>query len=70
MKLKTITLEGGEYVINYNNLHRTFGGLIYESDFDTNHPTNFAGGKSAVAERIAGDWHFDRLCAKGAGKKL
>lgn len=64
MNLKTITLEGGEYVINYKNLNRTFSGNIYESDFDTNHPMIGAPNRSIIADRIAADMKFDQMCAK------
>lgn len=44
--------------------HRTFGGKIYESDFNT----NFSGKKnlrrSSIAERIAEDERFDNFCKR------
>lgn len=67
MKLKTITLEGGQYVINYDNLHRTFGGKIYASDFETEYaPRN--NNRSQIADRIFQDWRFDDMCSKGVTK--
>ena len=69
MKLKTITLEGGQYVINYDNLHRTFGGEIYASDFETKKYTHRNDDESQIADRIFQDWRFDDMCSKGAYKK-
>lgn len=42
--------------------HSTFGGLIYPSDFNTNHTQKSSCINSPIAERIAGDWIFDRRC--------
>ena len=45
---------------NYIN-HNTFGGLIRESDFNT----DFRGkdqNESSIAKRIASDWRFDKTC--------
>lgn len=39
--------------------HGTFGGIIYLSDFDTNHY-----GSRNMAKRIASDWRFDANCKK------
>ena len=43
--------------------HRTFGGRIYEYDFET----EFAGNnktESSLAGRIFSDWRFDEQCKK------
>lgn len=71
MKLKTITLEGGQHVINYENLHRTFGGRIYASDFETEYAPRKSRNneESRIANRIFQDWRFDDMCSKGGYKK-
>lgn len=43
----------------YRPNHNTFGGLIYPSDFDTNHE-----GTRNIAERIVQDQRFDEQCRK------
>lgn len=43
---------------NYEMGHSTFGGILYNSDFDTNHS-----GSRNMARRIAQDWMFDKHCA-------
>ena len=40
--------------------HNSFGGRIYESDFDTEHCSG------AVAERIFSDRRFDEQCRKNS----
>lgn len=54
------------YTTKINNVdHRTFGGIIEESDF----VTDFSGKSkqsSSIAERIMRDWAFDRQCIKDA----
>lgn len=42
---------------NYTD-HSTFGGLIYESDFNT----EYCNGN--IASRILSDWRFDEQCRK------
>ena len=39
--------------------HRTFGGIIYPSDFDTEY-----GSPGNIAERIESDRKFDNQCLK------
>ncbi len=41
----------------------TFGGLIYQSDFDT----EYCNGN--MASRIASDWKFDRTCRENARRR-
>ena len=52
------------YTTRINNVdHRTFGGIIEESDF----VTDFSGKlqkSSSIATRIMRDWAFDRQCEK------
>lgn len=43
------------YIGNYD--HNTFGGNIYESDFDISYV-----GTRNIAGRIMSDWKFDRGC--------
>lgn len=51
-------MKNNYYVIkNYNT---TFGGKIYESDFN-GHAT-----MSNIAERIVSDWRFDEQCLKNS----
>lgn len=45
--------------------HRTFGGLIYESDFCTNHRGQ-NDRESKVASNIAADLAFDHMCSLNA----
>lgn len=40
--------------------HSTFGGLIYNYDFDGYNSL------SSIAERIASDWKFDNTCKQNA----
>lgn len=48
-------------ILSREETHKTFGGLIYESDFETDY-----GGKnykrSQVASRIVTDRNFDKQC--------
>ena len=48
---------------NYKVDHATFGGLIYQSDFNTDYSGNSTNG-SSVAAKIASDWRFDESCKK------
>ena len=47
--------------------HTTYGGTIYQGDFDAHHSI------SDIAARIAASWNFDRQCqrniANRAGKR-
>lgn len=52
-----MTTETTRDFYDYNDSH--FGGLIYQSDFYTNHPESHN-----IASRIAKDWKFDRNCRK------
>lgn len=46
------------YYYTKKNKHNTFGGEIYQSDFDR-HTT-----MSEIAERILSDEHFDNQCRR------
>ena len=48
---------------NYKVDHATFGGLIYQSDFNTDYSGNSTNG-SSIAAKIASDWRFDESCKK------
>lgn len=59
--------------INYNNyyirstreeLHRGYGGYLYESDFTTTRGCSKK--RSSIADKIVADWAFDRQCEKNA----
>ena len=50
---------------NYKVDHATFGGLIYQSDFNTDYSGNTNANGSSIAARIASDWIFDESCKKG-----
>lgn len=39
--------------------HNTFGGTLYDSDFDTSYPE-----PHNIASRIAADMKFDEMCKK------
>lgn len=39
--------------------HSTFGGKLYDYDFDTNYQFS-----KNLAERIASDWKFDKDCKR------
>ena len=49
---------------NYKVDHTTFGGLIYQSDFNADYSGNSTNG-SSIAEKIASDWRFDESCKEG-----
>ena len=49
---------------NYKVDHTTFGGIIYQSDFNTDYSGNTNANGSVVASKIASDWRFDGLCKK------
>ena len=57
-----MTTETYNTKINYAD-HRTFGGLIHESDFNTERRI-MNQRSSSIAERIMSDWKFDRQCIK------
>ena len=44
--------------------HNTFGGTLYDSDFDTTYS-----GTHNIASRIASDMKFDRMCKEKTRKK-
>ena len=48
---------------NYKVDHTTFGGLICQSDFNTDYSGNSTNG-SSIAAKIASDWRFDESCKK------
>lgn len=43
--------------------HATFGGLIYFTDFNTDHRGKNEK-QSQIANRIINDWKFDQACKK------
>ncbi len=43
---------------------RTFGGILYSSDFDTGHSKKRNSGGSPIAARIAADLRFDLQCQR------
>lgn len=49
---------------NYKPDHSTFGGLIFESDFNTEYRCNSHKKGSSIADRIVSDWKFDESCKK------
>lgn len=51
---------------NYKSDHTTFGGIISEYDFCTNHGNKFSSSTkgSTIASRIVSDWKFDKHCKK------
>ena len=49
---------------NYKVDHTTFGGLICQSDFNTDYRRNTNANGSVVASKIASDWRFDESCKK------
>ena len=50
--------------------HTTFGGVVYLSDFDTNHRGNHNSKGSSIARRIIADWSFDNQCIKNKSNKI
>ena len=44
--------------------HNTFGGTLYDSDFDTTYS-----GRHNIASRMAADIKFDKICPKKTRKK-
>lgn len=56
-------------LLSREELHRTFGGMIYSSDFDT----EFAGksdSESKHAARIMSSWRFDMQCEANIANNL
>lgn len=49
----------------YKENHNTFGGVIYSSDFSTDHD-----GTRDVADRICKDWRFDEQCKRNMQTNL
>ncbi len=49
---------------NYNVDHSTFGGLIFQSDFETDYRGKDNNNGSAIAQRIVSDLKFDEQCRK------
>ena len=45
--------------------HNTFGGTLYDSDFDTTYSETHN-----IASRIAADMKFDKMCKKNYEAKL
>lgn len=46
--------------------HTRFGGLIYESDFNTEYRKDASKSGSSIAKDIISDWKFDEDCRKNA----
>jgi|GEM_PF-4400711 hypothetical protein len=56
-------------LLSREELHRTFGGMIYSSDFDT----EFSGkpdSESKYAARIMSSWRFDMQCGANIANNL
>ena len=53
-----------EEIFTRNYKHRTFGGLIYNSDFEIDYIARKDNSKngSLIAQRIMSDWKFDNQC--------
>lgn len=50
---------------NHKRNHTTFGGIICESDFNTEFRKDNSKNGSSIASRIISDWKFDEQCKKG-----
>ena len=50
-------------VDEYRHDHRSFGGVINPSDFNTDYRGN-DNKRSSIADRIFTDWKFDNECRK------
>ncbi len=48
----------------FNVDHSTFGGIIYQSDFETDYRGKNSNNGSSIAQRIASDLRFDERCRK------
>ena len=44
--------------------HRSFGGRIYEMDFETERRPDNSKNGSSIVHRIFSDWKFDYQCAQ------
>lgn len=49
---------------NYSVDHSTFGGIIYQSDFETDYREKNNNNGSSIAQRIISDLKFDEQCIK------
>ncbi len=49
---------------NYSVDHSTFGGIIYQSDFETDYRGKDNNNGSSIAQRIVSDFTFDEQCRK------
>lgn len=49
--------------------HRTFGGMIYNNDYDINHKYNNTKSGSIITQRIVSDMKFDKECRQNAEKR-
>lgn len=63
--MKTLRTEN-----NYNTDHTRFGGLIYLSDFDTEHRKKKNTNGSVIAGRILRDLNFDQRCRKNIENQI
>ncbi len=53
------------YTTNEFNVDRsTFGGVIYQSDFETDYRGKDSNNGSSIASRISSDLRFDEQCRK------
>ncbi len=50
--------------VNYKPNHSTFGGIIYQSDFETDYRGKDNKKGSSIAQRIISDRRFDEQCRK------
>lgn len=52
-----------------NKSNYSFGGEIYQSDFNTEYSgkSNF---ESSIASRIMSDWRFDKMCQQNSENKV
>ncbi len=48
----------------FNVYHSTFGGFIYQSDFETDYRGKDSNNGSSIAQRIVSDLRFDEHCRK------
>ncbi len=48
----------------FNADHTTFGGIIYQSDFETNYRGKDNNNGFSIAQRIINDLKFDEQCRK------
>lgn len=58
-------------LIKYGHDSRCFGGLIYESDFCTDHPPKRKINEgSRIAQSIESSWKFDNECRKNEIRRM